>query len=103
MAHIVFGTSGTSSQIFIICDFLAAFAVGAAGFVGIVAFLNHNLNCYFMWFDGVQAIRLGFGLNVHPFRQQWRQQQQQSNPAKKKFDMLYAWADTDTRPQYVHC
>lgn len=37
---------------------LAAAAVDAV--VVIVAILNHNSNCYFMWFDGVQAIRHWF-------------------------------------------
>lgn len=47
--------------------FLAALTIAAAAaatVVVIVALLNHNLNCYFMWLDGVQAIRFGFGLNV---------------------------------------
>lgn len=74
VAATIFGTrafdySSTSSEIFYRVFLATVAAATAAAAVVIVAILNHNSNCYFMWFDGVQAIRHRFCSEFSKFRE----------------------------------
>lgn len=70
VAATIFGTIAFDYSSIFYRVFLATATASAAAAVDIVAILNHNSNCYFMWFDGVQAIRHRFCSEFSKFREE---------------------------------